>query len=156
MGNEVVVPVFYIIFIIRYSKLSWFPICINVNTSVSTCVNLVKTTFTSRGTMSFVVCQLFGPQDGWAYIQNCILLFCQFQVLSEERVTGTVTTALHHESNGELQGRISYENRGECFFLPSCTEDIEGNVTLSSGDTVSFQIATNQRWGVVWFGYWVN
>jgi len=68
-------------------------------------------------------------------------------VLSEERVTGTVTTELHHESNGELQGRISYENRGECFFLPYCKEDIEGNVTLSVGDTVSFQIATNQRSG---------
>lgn len=66
-------------------------------------------------------------------------------VLSEERVTGTVTTELHHESSGELQGRISYENRGECFFLPYCREDIEGNVTLCTGDTVSFQIATNHR-----------
>lgn len=69
-------------------------------------------------------------------------------MLSEERVTGCVTTELHHEqTNGEIQGRISYENRGECFFLPYCQEDIEGNVSLAVGDSVSFQIATNQRSG---------
>ncbi|XP_021919018.1 cold shock domain-containing protein E1 isoform X2 [Zootermopsis nevadensis] len=67
-------------------------------------------------------------------------------VLSEERVTGTVTTELRSEgSGGDTQGRISYENRGECFFLPYNKDDVEGNVTLCSGDKVSFQIATNQR-----------
>ncbi|XP_063227409.1 cold shock domain-containing protein E1-like isoform X2 [Bacillus rossius redtenbacheri] len=67
-------------------------------------------------------------------------------VLSEERVTGTVTTELRAEgSGGDTQGRISYENRGECFFLPYNKDDVEGNVTLRSGDKVSFQIATNQR-----------
>nr|CAD7569383.1 unnamed protein product [Timema californicum] len=67
-------------------------------------------------------------------------------VLSEERVTGTVTTELRAEgSGGDTQGRISYENRGECFFLPYNKDDVEGNVTLCSGDKVSFQIATNQR-----------
>ncbi|XP_069686488.1 RNA-binding protein Unr isoform X2 [Periplaneta americana] len=67
-------------------------------------------------------------------------------VLSEERVTGTVTTELRSEgSGGDTQGRISYENRGECFFLPYNKDDVEGNVTLRSGDKVSFQIATNQR-----------
>ncbi|XP_043248968.1 cold shock domain-containing protein E1 [Colletes gigas] len=64
-------------------------------------------------------------------------------VLSEERVTGNVTTELH--ANGDSQGRISYENRGECFFLPYTKDDVEGNVTLRTGDRVSFQIATNQR-----------
>ncbi|PNF30244.1 Cold shock domain-containing protein E1 [Cryptotermes secundus] len=69
-------------------------------------------------------------------------------VLSEERVTGTVTTELRSEgSGGDTQGRISYENRGECFFLPYNKDDVEGNVTLCSGDKVSFQIATNQRSG---------
>ncbi|GFG28196.1 hypothetical protein Cfor_07844 [Coptotermes formosanus] len=68
------------------------------------------------------------------------------EVLSEERVTGTVTTELRSEgSGGDTQGRISYENRGECFFLPYNKDDVEGNVTLCSGDKVSFQIATNQR-----------
>lgn len=67
-------------------------------------------------------------------------------VLNEERVTGTVTTELRAEgSGGDTQGRISYENRGECFFLPYTKDDVEGNVTLRSGDKVSFQIATNQR-----------
>uniref|UniRef100_A0A7G3AQ78 Putative inner membrane n=1 Tax=Lutzomyia longipalpis TaxID=7200 RepID=A0A7G3AQ78_LUTLO len=72
-------------------------------------------------------------------------------VLSEERVTGTVTTEIKSDgSNGsgnssETTGRISYENNGECFFLPYTKDDVEGNVTLRSGDKVSFQIATNQR-----------
>ncbi|XP_063987140.1 cold shock domain-containing protein E1-like isoform X2 [Diachasmimorpha longicaudata] len=64
-------------------------------------------------------------------------------VLSEERVTGNVTTEL--PASGDSQGRISYENRGECFFLPYTKDDVEGNVTLRAGDKVSFQIATNQR-----------
>jgi hypothetical protein len=64
-----------------------------------------------------------------------------FKVLSEERVTGMVTTEL---GTGQ-QGRISYENRGECFFLPYGKDDVEGNVTLSIGDKVSFQIATSHR-----------
>ncbi|XP_035793384.1 cold shock domain-containing protein E1-like [Anopheles albimanus] len=74
-------------------------------------------------------------------------------VLSEERVTGTVTTELKSESSAgssstssdTTTGRISYENRGECFFLPYTKDDVEGNVTLRAGDKVSFQIATNQR-----------
>ncbi|XP_055621287.1 cold shock domain-containing protein E1 isoform X2 [Toxorhynchites rutilus septentrionalis] len=71
-------------------------------------------------------------------------------VLSEERVTGTVTTELKTElsssaSSDTTTGRISYENRGECFFLPYTKDDVEGNVNLRAGDKVSFQIATNQR-----------
>lgn len=74
------------------------------------------------------------------------------QVLSEERVTGTVTTELRTDcannllSSNETTGRISYENRGECFFLPYTKDDVEGNVNLRAGDKVSFQIATNQRY----------
>ncbi|KAA0184845.1 hypothetical protein HAZT_HAZT000797 [Hyalella azteca] len=69
-------------------------------------------------------------------------------VLSEERVVGAVTTELYIDAGGgETQGRISYENRGECFFLPYGKDDVEGYVTLKSGDKVSFQIATNQRTG---------
>lgn len=69
-------------------------------------------------------------------------------VLSEERVTGNVTTELRSDAGGaggDTQGRISYENRGECFFLPYTKDDVEGNVTLRAGDKVSFQIATNNR-----------
>lgn len=67
------------------------------------------------------------------------------QVLSEARVTGTVTTEVKGEGSGDNTGRISYENRGECFFLPYTKDDVEGNVVLHTGDAVSFQIATNQR-----------
>jgi cold shock CspA family protein len=69
----------------------------------------------------------------------------------EERVTGTVTTeirALNDPVNpaaADTTGRISYENRGECFFLPYTKDDVEGNVQLKAGDKVSFQIATNNR-----------
>ena len=66
-------------------------------------------------------------------------------MLSEERVVGAVTTELITENGTETQGRISYENRGECFFLPYGKDDVEGYVTLKPGDKVSFQIATNQR-----------
>jgi cold shock CspA family protein len=62
----------------------------------------------------------------------------------EERVTGTVTTEISASGN-ETTGRISYENRGECFFLPYTKDDVEGNVQLKAGDKVSFQIATNNR-----------
>merc|ERR1719370_2202738 len=69
-------------------------------------------------------------------------------VMSEERVIGTVTTEVKVSPDGsESQGRISYENRGECFFLPFNIVDVEGNVTLAAGDKVSFQMATVQRSG---------
>ena len=70
-------------------------------------------------------------------------------VMREERVVGTVTTEarVDPETGGDTQGRISYENRGECFFLPFTQKDVEGNVTVSSGDKVSFQIATMARSG---------
>lgn len=71
----------------------------------------------------------------------------------EERVTGTVTTEIRSVNDpialnpaaSETTGRISYENRGECFFLPYTKDDVEGNVQLKAGDKVSFQIATNNR-----------
>jgi hypothetical protein len=73
-------------------------------------------------------------------------------MLGEERVMGTVTTEISVGGPGrpEINGRISYENRGECFFLPYGRNDIEGHVTLSVGDRVSFLIATDQRFvGIV-------
>ena len=70
-------------------------------------------------------------------------------VMREERVVGTVTTEarIDPETGNETQGRISYENRGECFFLPFTMSDVEGNVTVAAGDKVSFQIATMARSG---------
>ncbi|XP_065221818.1 cold shock domain-containing protein E1 isoform X1 [Planococcus citri] len=63
-------------------------------------------------------------------------------VLREERVIGSVTSEV---CAGEAQGRITYENKGECFFLPFSKDDVEGNVTLRISDQVSFQIATNNK-----------
>jgi cold shock CspA family protein len=70
-------------------------------------------------------------------------------VMSEERVIGTVTTEtkIDPETKQESQGRISYENRGECFFLPFTQSDVEGNVVVAPGDKCSFQMATMQRSG---------
>lgn len=70
-------------------------------------------------------------------------------VMSEERVIGTVTTEarIDPDNGSETQGRISYENRGECFFLPFTMSDVEGNVTVAAGDKVSFQMATMARSG---------
>lgn len=69
-----------------------------------------------------------------------------FKALGDQRCIGNVTTEL--QASGDSQGRISYENRGECFFLPYTKDDVEGNVTLRAGDKVSFQIATNQRYDI--------
>eukprot|EP00095_Tigriopus_kingsejongensis_P007082 maker-scaffold1022_size69981-snap-gene-0.9 protein:Tk07082 transcript:maker-scaffold1022_size69981-snap-gene-0.9-mRNA-1 annotation:"cold shock domain-containing protein e1" len=70
-------------------------------------------------------------------------------VMREERVIGTVTTepGLDPETGQDCHGRISYENRGECFFLPFTKADVEGNVTVTSKDKVSFQMATMARSG---------
>ena len=69
--------------------------------------------------------------------------------MREERVIGTVTTEarMDPDTGSETHGRISYENRGECFFLPFTTNDVEGNVTVAAGDKVSFQMATMARSG---------
>lgn len=72
------------------------------------------------------------------------------EVLSEERVSGTVTTEIKNSGNGSNeQGRISYESRGECFFLPYTLQDIcmESSNTLHAGDKVTFQLATDKRTG---------
>ena len=71
-----------------------------------------------------------------------------FKVLREERVTGSVTTEnIKASPNVDgLPGRISYENRGECFFLPFTKDEVEGNVNLVVGNKVSFQISTNNKY----------
>ncbi|CAG0891971.1 unnamed protein product [Cyprideis torosa] len=71
------------------------------------------------------------------------------QVRGEERVTGMVTTAIDsgdHDSSSSV-GRISYENRGECFFLPYGKQDVEGGVHLKPSDKVSFLITPDPRTG---------
>ncbi|CAG2111875.1 unnamed protein product [Medioppia subpectinata] len=60
--------------------------------------------------------------------------------LSTERVIGFITTEL----TTEREGRIAYENRGECFFLPFAKDDIEDDPNLNSKDSVTFYIGTDK------------
>ncbi|KAG1670794.1 Cold shock domain-containing protein E1 [Nymphon striatum] len=63
-------------------------------------------------------------------------------------VTGTITTEIKDFEDDSYQGRISYENRGECFFLPYTKNDIlDKDTPLNSGDLVTFQIASNDVTG---------
>lgn len=60
--------------------------------------------------------------------------------LSMERVSGFITTEL-----SEKEGRIAYENRGECFFLPFTKDDLEDpQLVLRAKDSVTFLIATDK------------
>ena len=42
-------------------------------------------------------------------------------------------------------GRVSYEQKGECFFIPFGSEDVDGEYSLDTGDEVYFYIATDKR-----------
>lgn len=66
------------------------------------------------------------------------------EVLSSERVSGFVTTEVKDDS----EGRVAYESRGECFFLPYTKEDLDVmDVHLNPGDKVTFQMATDKCTG---------
>ncbi|XP_054718885.1 LOW QUALITY PROTEIN: cold shock domain-containing protein E1-like [Uloborus diversus] len=65
------------------------------------------------------------------------------EVLCEERVSGFITT----EIKDNTEGRVAYESRGECFFLPYSMEDIDGTFELHPHDKVTFQIATDKNTG---------
>lgn len=79
------------------------------------------------------------------------------EILGEERVTGTVVAEAkaiksRNSINGSSSsqdglGRVSYEQSGECFFLPFAQEDVENNARCKTGDQVSFFIATDKRNG---------
>ncbi|XP_078582664.1 cold shock domain-containing protein E1-like isoform X32 [Branchiostoma floridae x Branchiostoma japonicum] len=91
-----------------------------------------------------------------------------FEVMSEERVMGLVTTEAkpaRNKSPAEVgyvaiqignrrepglsgpteMGRVSYEQAGEHFYIPYGVEDVEGGAQLKKGDEVSFFIATDKR-----------
>lgn len=77
-----------------------------------------------------------------------------FEVLSEDQVTGTVAqeaTAVNKASktqnvmpNQDNLGRVTYEQKGECFFLPFGIEDVEDSTVPQTGDEVAFYIATDK------------
>lgn len=60
--------------------------------------------------------------------------------LSQDRVSGFVTL----EVGPEREGRVVYENRGECFFLPFAEADVENSIKLETKDEVTFHISTDK------------
>ena len=48
-------------------------------------------------------------------------------------------------SSQDGQGRVSYEQSGEFFFLPFSIDDILNGAKLRTGDEVNFYIATDKR-----------
>lgn len=60
--------------------------------------------------------------------------------LSQDRVSGFVTL----EVAPDREGRVVYENRGECFFLPFAEGDVENNIKLEAKDEVTFHISTDK------------
>jgi len=77
-----------------------------------------------------------------------------FEILSEEKVTGTVAqepklikprSSFSNAIDG--LGRVTYEQKGECFFLPFSMEDMEDSSRVKNGDQVTFFIATDKRNG---------
>ncbi|XP_037937265.1 cold shock domain-containing protein E1-like [Teleopsis dalmanni] len=78
---------------------------------------------------------------------NGRLIACQvFKIRPGDiRVTGTVASELPNELSNlplcaEQTGRINYEARGECFFIPFSRHEVEAYSRLRIGDKVSFQI----------------
>ena len=61
--------------------------------------------------------------------------------LSQDRVSGFITL----EVTPDREGRVVYENRGECFFLPFSENDVESNAKLEAKDEVTFHISTDKQ-----------
>ena len=80
-----------------------------------------------------------------------------FEVVNDKRVQGTVVVEAKPAlpvkigapaSNPLMQegmGRVSYEECGECFFIPYTLDDVENSSKVGMSDTVSFLVCTNKR-----------
>jgi len=102
------------------------------------------------------------------------LLKMKPEVLPEERISGQVgpdshaspLTVLHgyihpvvsaipthlegKSAPGQVPtGSVCYERNGEVFYLTYTPDDVEGNIHLDTGDTVSFYMETNKHTGAV-------
>ncbi len=60
---------------------------------------------------------------------------------------------------------MSYEQKGECFFIPFGSEDVDGEYSPNIGDEIYFYIATDKRYkricsisgiGQLWFSSVIN
>ncbi|XP_042348005.1 cold shock domain-containing protein E1 isoform X9 [Plectropomus leopardus] len=102
------------------------------------------------------------------------LLKIKPEVLPEERISGQVGPDLHaypftvlhgyihpvvsaipvhldgKSAPGQVPtGSVCYERNGEVFYLTYTPDDVEGNIHLDTGDTVSFYMETNKHTGAV-------
>uniref|UniRef100_A0A671LCR6 Cold shock domain-containing protein E1 n=1 Tax=Sinocyclocheilus anshuiensis TaxID=1608454 RepID=A0A671LCR6_9TELE len=77
------------------------------------------------------------------------------EMLPEERISGQVVSAIPSHLDGKSApgqvptGSVCYERNGEVFYLTYIPDDVEGNVTLDTGDKVSFYMETNKHTGAV-------
>ncbi|XP_057212017.1 cold shock domain-containing protein E1 isoform X5 [Triplophysa rosa] len=96
------------------------------------------------------------------------------EMLPEERISGQVGPDLHaspltvlhgfihpvvsaipshldgKSAPGQVPtGSVCYERNGEVFYLTYTPDDVEGNITLDTGDKVSFYMETNKHTGAV-------
>uniref|UniRef100_A0A8C2DYK8 Cold shock domain-containing protein E1 n=1 Tax=Cyprinus carpio TaxID=7962 RepID=A0A8C2DYK8_CYPCA len=77
------------------------------------------------------------------------------EMLPEERISGQVVSAIPSHLDGKSApgqvptGSVCYERNGEVFYLTYTPEDVEGNVTLDTGDKVNFYMETNKHTGAV-------
>ncbi|KAG9510061.1 Cold shock domain-containing protein E1 [Fragariocoptes setiger] len=60
--------------------------------------------------------------------------------LSQERVSGFIAL----EVTPDKDGRVAYENRGECFFFPFSQDDVESDIKLVAKNRVTFHISTDK------------
>lgn len=67
------------------------------------------------------------------------------EVMNEEVASGFITT----EAKNGTEGRVAYERRGECFFLPYTESDVEEGATLHQGDDVRFILASSEDTGAL-------
>uniref|UniRef100_H3BGI0 Cold shock domain containing E1 n=1 Tax=Latimeria chalumnae TaxID=7897 RepID=H3BGI0_LATCH len=85
------------------------------------------------------------------------LLKIKPEIPPEERITGQVVCAVPHNLESKSPaapgqsptGSVCYERNGEVFYLTYTPDDLEGNIPLETGDTVTFFMETNKHTGAV-------
>jgi len=121
--------------------------------SVVQCLNNRRVSFTNEimgeERVSGTIAQETSPKSSGIY--NNYLP----QSMNDDRVIGKVVVEARSQNNQlssspgiqDGLGRVTYEQKGECFFLPFSQDDVEGNSVLKVGDEVSFFISTDKRNG---------
>ncbi|TRY89913.1 hypothetical protein DNTS_020505 [Danionella cerebrum] len=77
------------------------------------------------------------------------------EMLPEEPISGQVVSSIPSHLEGKSApgqvptGSVCYERNGEVFYLTYTPEDVDRNVSLDTGDKVSFYMETNKHTGAV-------